>query len=392
MIRFVHTSDWQIGMKRHFLGAEAQARFDEARLEAIRKIGKIAADEGCEFVVVAGDVFDSNFLERRTVYRALEAIAEAKVPFYLLPGNHDALDYSSIYRSPNFAERKPSNLVVLAEPGIHPVEPPAHSTPRAVEILAAPLRTRRPLSDPLADAVERARQQGQLQDKKGLRIAVAHGQVDAIAPGGADPALISLEAAQRNIGEGLIDYIALGDRHSTLSVGETGRIWYSGSPEPTDYDEQDPGNILIVELNGSECRVDKRKIGTWEFIRREVELSGTQDLEALDLWLGQLSQKDRKILKLAFKGTLTISEEARLDEILDKARDLFAALEDWERKSDLAILPGDDLSDLGLSGFAKETLEQLLEEAKGSEATAEAGALVARDALRLLWRLAGGRP
>ena len=44
-------------------------------------------------------------------------------------------------------------------------------------------------------------------------------------------------------------YVALGDRHSTTEVGGTGRIWYSGAPEPTAYDEIDPGNVLIVDLS-----------------------------------------------------------------------------------------------------------------------------------------------
>ena len=54
LARFVHSGDWQLGMKRRFLGEEAQARFDEARFEAIRRIGRVAHEESCEFVVVLG--------------------------------------------------------------------------------------------------------------------------------------------------------------------------------------------------------------------------------------------------------------------------------------------------------------------------------------------------
>ncbi|HEY4378681.1 MAG TPA: hypothetical protein VGM93_16045 [Acidimicrobiales bacterium] len=45
MTRFVHTADWQLGMTRHFLGAEAQARFSAARIDAIRTIGALAVAE-----------------------------------------------------------------------------------------------------------------------------------------------------------------------------------------------------------------------------------------------------------------------------------------------------------------------------------------------------------
>ncbi len=92
MVRFLHTSDWQLGMTRHFLRPEAQARFGAARIDAIRAIGRVAAEYECRFVVVAGDVFESNMVDRSVVLRALEAMREAKVDFYLLPGNHDPLD------------------------------------------------------------------------------------------------------------------------------------------------------------------------------------------------------------------------------------------------------------------------------------------------------------
>ena len=74
MTRFLHSADWQLGMTRHFLGAEAQARFTAARLEAVVAIGALAAAEGCGFVVVCGDVFETNHVERQVVVRALEAL------------------------------------------------------------------------------------------------------------------------------------------------------------------------------------------------------------------------------------------------------------------------------------------------------------------------------
>lgn len=42
MIRFIHTSDWQLGMTRHFLSPDAQARFTAARIDAIKTIGSLA--------------------------------------------------------------------------------------------------------------------------------------------------------------------------------------------------------------------------------------------------------------------------------------------------------------------------------------------------------------
>ena len=80
----------------------------------MRAIGRVAREGGFAFVVVAGDVFESNQVDRKTVSRALEALATIPVPIYLLPGNHDALDAASVYRSPTFVQRKPEHVHVIA--------------------------------------------------------------------------------------------------------------------------------------------------------------------------------------------------------------------------------------------------------------------------------------
>ena len=59
-VRFMHTSDWQLGVTRQFLNDDSQARWAEARFEGVRNLGRIAKEEGCEFIVVAGDIFESN--------------------------------------------------------------------------------------------------------------------------------------------------------------------------------------------------------------------------------------------------------------------------------------------------------------------------------------------
>ena len=100
MVRFIHTGDWQLGMTRHFLPSDAQARYSEARLDAVRAIAKLAQEERCSFVVVCGDVFDSNHLDRQVVVRALDAMSSFDVPLYVLPGNHDPANAASVYSSP----------------------------------------------------------------------------------------------------------------------------------------------------------------------------------------------------------------------------------------------------------------------------------------------------
>ena len=71
MVKFLHTADWQIGMARHYLDHDAQARFSAARLDAIERMARLAIDEQCVFVVVCGDVFESNQVQRQVLVRGL---------------------------------------------------------------------------------------------------------------------------------------------------------------------------------------------------------------------------------------------------------------------------------------------------------------------------------
>lgn len=378
VIRFLHSGDWQLGMLRRVLGDEARARFTDARFEAVRRLGVLAERTDCAFVVVCGDVFESNRVDRRTVARALEALAAVPRPVYLLPGNHDPLDAASVYASAVFAERRPAHVHVLDDARPREVAP-------GVELVGAPWTSKRPDRDLVAEAA------AALAPARGTtRILAAHGAVDALGPERRDPARISLAAAEAAIASDRFHYLALGDRHSCTAVGSSDRIHYAGAPEPTDFDEIDPGKALVVEVDPARVSVTPHAVGSWRFVRRDdVALNGPDDVGALARWLEGFEAKERTLLRLGLVGSLDLRDAARLDALLDASRDLFASIERWEPASDLAVRPADaDFESLDLAGFAAAGVARLRRQADaGGEAGRAAG-----DALALLVRLAGSAP
>src|SRR4030042_6452228 len=144
MNRFLHTSDWQLGMTRHFLSEGAQERYSQARFDAIRTIGRVAKDEKCQFMLVCGDAFESNQVDRKTVARALEALKDVPVPVYILPGNHDPLNAASVYRSSVFIERRPAHVHVIES--ATPLE-----VAECVELMGAPWMSKRPAANPIEE-------------------------------------------------------------------------------------------------------------------------------------------------------------------------------------------------------------------------------------------------
>lgn len=372
-VRFLHTSDWQLGMTRHFLEGEAQARYAGARLDAVRAIGALVRERGCDFVVVAGDVFDSNLLSSQTVRRALDVLGAVAAPVYLLPGNHDAYNAATIYRSAVFQRECPPNVHVLADPSGRCCGTPVAA---GVELVAAPLTSNAPLHDPTAEAIA-----GLVSDGT-RRILVGHGQVDVLAPDAPSPAAIRLAALEEAIEAQAIHYVALGDRHSRLALGSTGRIHYSGSPEVTDFRDTAAGDVLIVDLGpDGTVATEPVRVGRWRFLDWTHNVEHADDVETLDAELSGLPDADRTVVRHALIGTLTLAENAALQLVLERHADRLAGCFPWPAYTDLAVCCAEeDLAGLGTAGYLGAAVAELRRAAPDEPR--------AGDALALLYRLA----
>lgn len=380
-MRFLHTADWQLGMTRHFLEGEAQPRYSAARREAVSSLGPLAGECGAEFVVVAGDVFEHNQLAPKVVSQSLEAMRAIGVPVYLLPGNHDPLDASSVYTSALFTAECPDNVTVLDRAGVWEVRP-------GVELVVAPWRSKSPTTDLAAEVLAGLPADGT------TRIVVAHGGVDILDPDPTRVSLIRMAPLAEALERGAVHYVALGDKHSRTCVGDSGRIWYSGSPEVTNYDhvEADPGHVLVVDVDEEHpahpVSVEARHVGRWRFLTLHRPVNDSRDIADLDVNLDLMADKDRTVVQLGLTGTLTVTDRAALDACLDKYARLFAYLGTWERHTDIAVMPADgEFDDLGIGGFAATALEELVATARGGDGE---DAQNAQGALGLLLRLAGG--
>lgn len=396
MVRFLHTADWQVGMTRRFLAPEAQARFSSSRVDVIRRLGDVAVRQGCDFVLVCGDVFEHAQLTPQTVRRALEALRAVEVPVYLLPGNHDHLGPLSLWATALLSEELPEHVHVLDTPGPHQVAP-------GVEVVAVPWHGKHPGVDLVAEVL------AQLPEGPApagtVRVVAAHGAVDVLDQDRRSASAIAVAPLVRAIEAGRIHYVALGDRHSRTRVDPA--IWYSGAPEPTAWREQDPGDVLVVEVEPAgagraDVSVTPHTVATWRFVALDRRTDGDEDLDALDAELTALPDKDRTILRLGLRGTLGLAQHARLEEMLDRHADLLGALHRPAQHSDLVLAGGDDIADLGLGGFLAAAVEEIRTASDGLEADAgddEVASFVpgrpddaasARDALALLYRLAAG--
>jgi metallophosphoesterase superfamily enzyme len=144
MITFIHTADWQLGKPfSRVADEEGRVRLRQERIDAVRRIGDVVRERNAAFVVVAGDLFDSNRCTNRTIADACAAIGSIGVPVHVIPGNHDHAGAGSIWEQEFFLaesrERAP-NLRVHLE--ARPVEE------SGCVLLPCPLHRRQTASDP----------------------------------------------------------------------------------------------------------------------------------------------------------------------------------------------------------------------------------------------------
>jgi DNA repair exonuclease SbcCD nuclease subunit len=356
-------------MMRRFLGPDGQARWAQARLDAVMRIGEVAQQTGAAFVVVTGDVFEHNQVERQTILRACEALKRIEVPVVLLPGNHDALEPGSLWSSAQWLGHAPEHVVVVTD------SRPIEIVP-GVEIVGAPWRSRRPVSDPAAPGYAELKP----APAGTTRILLAHGQLTSLSGGMSDVPTIDQAALEAAVADGRLHYVGLGDRHSTTEVTE--RIWFSGTQEVTAPEETHPGNVLKVTVSAAEIEVEPIRVGAWHMVEHHVELYDEESLTALEDFFAELPEKERTYVRLAADGSLPLPLLSRLDAMVDAQGEVFASVERWAKFWTVRPAPdAADLDALQLSGPARAAMEELRQALAGGDE--DAGA-----ALTLMHRLA----
>ncbi len=372
-MKFIHTADWQIGMKAAHVGAVG-GRIREARLEAARRVIEVAASHSAEFILLAGDTFEDNGVDRVLVQKTADILGKSPVPVCVIPGNHDPLVPGSVWDHPAWGEQE--KIRVLKAP--EPVEIPGGT------LYPCPVLEKHSRKDPTAwiDATQ----------SDGLRIGIAHGTVEGM-PQAAPDHPVPRDAAQRT---GL-DYLALGHWHSTAPYEDppgTVRMAYSGTHETTRFGERDSGNALLVEIPrpGAPPTITPLRTGNLTWLTLEQEIAQQGDLARVRTLVEQAQIPDRTLIEVRLSGLLPGSvgaELGRLKEVLE-SRFLYHRLD----TDGLRPAPEDEAWLEGLpQGVLREAALQLRELAAAEQAAAstpEASPRVATQALMELYALVQG--
>ncbi len=339
--RFLHSSDWHIAKPFRRFEPALAGELAAARIGVIGRLAKIAREHGVRHVLVAGDVFDSELIAMSEIRRALAALAEESDIFWLLlPGNHDPLRLSGVWDQ---AKRigLPGNVVVFDNAAPYAIGDEA-------VVLPAPVTTKSPGRD-ITEWMDRAATSAGV-----ARIGLAHGSIRGF--GSEDDADLRL-APDRAARAGLA-YLALGDWHGVQRVADD--TWYSGTPEPDQYPDNEPGFTLLVTVDGSQlAAVEKVRSAEFHWLKFDRAVHVAADLSAIERDIrGAATTLGKTLVRLSVSGHLSLTDRAALD----------LWREDWGARlrrleiDDRALTVVSDMTDfesLGLSGSLLEAARHL---------------------------------
>jgi DNA repair exonuclease SbcCD nuclease subunit len=288
-MKFIHTSDWQLGMSFGHVPAKAEA-LRRARTDAVKQIMALAEREKVDFVIAAGDLLDGNRINIQTVEDMAAAMRLSPVPIFLLSGNHDPLTEDSPYI--RFPQLFDSPVVVLraAEP----------LRVAGGTLFPCPTFLRKSNEDPTKWIPPR-------HPEDGIRIGIAHGSMGTPAPND-----FPIDAKAAQIHE--LDYLALGHWHSAKEIDP--RTWYCGAPEATSFGEPNAGKVLLVEIAAPEVLPKVRAVDVasykWKAIERELHTA--EEAEAFRQEI-QAMGHPQTLLSLRLKGTLPQEQLTAIENI-----------------------------------------------------------------------------
>lgn len=341
-IKLLHTADWQVGKSFAGIEGDAGAALRAQRLKTVERLARLATEHRVDAVLVAGDVCDTNAISDETLRRLINAMSPFVGPWILLPGNHDAALAESVWsRFRRLDAPDNIHLAIKREPILLFGE--------SLAVLPAPLERRHEASDVTEwfDAAE--------TPAHAMRVGLAHGSVANRLPRPSEsPNTIADDRSMR----ARLDYFALGDWHGTLEIAP--RTWYSGTPEPDRFRDNDPGNVLIVTLNrpGTEPFIEKIPVGHFRWLSIEHDISSEQDAVALDATLTAEPEPERIVANLRIAGVVDFAIRQSVEEAIERHKARYHVLR--VDTDTLNVVPSDDdLDRIDTVGFVREAIDDL---------------------------------
>lgn len=247
-VKIIHTADLHLG--------SARTGVKNGRIEiknTFYKIINLCKTESVDFLLIAGDLFDSPYQENaENIISAMSQIPDTTIA--IAPGNHDPACPGSVYLRYKF----PGNVVIFQGFGEHIYFPEKN-----VRIYGGGFTDRfekislmRSFDTPSPDFIN---------------ICVLHAD---LVPESAASEYNPITSSQ--IEASGFDYLALGHIHKRSDIQKLGKTHfaYPGCPDGMGFDELGSHGIYIGEIGTNFCKLEYREMSSRQYIIDNVDICG----------------------------------------------------------------------------------------------------------------------
>ena len=314
MVKLFHTADIHIGKVFEQFGPFGDQLRAQIK-DTFRTLVQFAQSDGAAAVLISGDLFDTSSPSPSDIRFFMGTVQSARpLPVFLLPGTwtHDGFLRNHFYRSNLFLNDRPDNLFVYSSEQAETFKLPSGSV--SIHGRAVLPESGNPLDGMHAD-VHALFNIGMLHT--GISLPQLSGDAN-------EGALTKMQVDQSGM-----TYLALGHWHAFRRYFEDSKtvVQYSGSPEALQFKGgEQSGFVAVVTLNNGQAIVERRPVGRYQWLEREIDCSGIASSSLLAKEI--LAHADAtRILRITFRGTLSTKDPINLERMNEELGPKFAYLD-----------------------------------------------------------------
>lgn len=311
MIKILHTGD--IHLDSPFSGLDtrrAEIRRNELRAAFTSMMTYVRINE-VDILLIAGDLFDSEFVTRETVGLIVRELRKCRAEVFIAAGNHDCIDDASVYAKEGVF---PENVHIFKGDRLEKISVDRLGVDVYGYSFASEYMYENPIAGKTADNPER------------LNLLVCHADTR------------SMNSKYCPINEEMIasfgaDYTALGHIHNP---GEIKKIrdsiyGYCGCLEGRDFGETGVKGAVVIEGEKREgkasLKIKRLRFSKRRYEKAELYVDGASTLgeisEKIDTFISDRGYGDETLLSLTLRGAVAPSLVINTDTLSANSRGLF---------------------------------------------------------------------
>lgn len=256
-VKILHTGDFHIGSSRVGI-ASGRAELKNTFIKVIN----LCKTEKIDFLLIAGDLFDTPFPDSETTEEIIEAMSQ--IPDTVIavsPGNHDYVCPGSVWLKNQF----PENVIIFTS---------------FMEYYDFEEKNVRLFGAGFTDRFERIPQLTSSLSVSGnmINLCVLHGQtVSALGESEYNPiSVTSIEGCG-------FDYLALGHVHKRSEIQRSGKTFYSycGCPDGRGFDEDGSRGVYVGTIEKGKCNLEYTELSTRKYIIDTLDITSFETVNQI---------------------------------------------------------------------------------------------------------------